>query len=574
MNANSTTHGVTPTSGSPSPLSAPDLTSTPSDADRTARLSSNDRMSLPELTANPTNRVIASSSDMTPEEFAMAGQGGPATMVISIDRSGLLGVHSQEEEICDDQSHKSKHTPMVDELRSQIAVKGPLSVADWMFQCLQHPRYGYYTSRKAASVIGGKGKNSHSSATPSTAVASEIRTQSAATVPAAASAEAAITESESDLGGDFITSPELGQIFGEMLGVWVIQVWERLGKPHKFQLVELGPGKGTLMRDVLLAASRFPDFMRAVSVHLLETSPPMREAQAQALNVQNVKRQFIESTDNQTISLTTKDRVQHPFTSPIRSQSEKDSIRAQYMSGEKEMSDLKVTGEIPLPIRLPGSDESKVASWPPPKSAVTSSIPISWHSKVSQLTPDGGPLIVLAHEFFDALPVYQFVLTERGWCEKLVDSDRGKGPHHLRFVLSAHPTGASHSFLPPSKFPPQDSKIGAAVEMSVGGVASSLGSVSLLFFLILRFLLSFFPSLFLLTVQFRHQSCLHGGFKFSFECMRRRCACDRLRHQPPEYEYTTGCTEASVQTRTGGTWASGSHGTRGFQESQSCSGTN
>jgi hypothetical protein len=145
------------------------------------------------------SRIVASSADMTPEEFAAAEAEEGQTTTVSIDRSGLLGVHHTPEERLEDQSHKSRWTPMVDELRSQIKIRGALSVSDWMFQCLQNQQHGYYTSRHASSVIGGK-------------------PQSAATAAAAAAAADGPTTgaSQTDVGGDFITSPELGQIFGEV----------------------------------------------------------------------------------------------------------------------------------------------------------------------------------------------------------------------------------------------------------------------------------------------------------------------------------------------------------------------
>lgn len=102
--------------------------------------------------------------------------------VISIDRSGLLGMHHTEEAeaTAAELAAKSKHTPMVDELRSQIKIRGALSMSDYIFQCLQNQQFGYYTANPAASVIGGK-----------------------------EGADAAAH-------GDFITSPELGQVFGEV----------------------------------------------------------------------------------------------------------------------------------------------------------------------------------------------------------------------------------------------------------------------------------------------------------------------------------------------------------------------
>lgn len=83
--------------------------------------------------------------------------------------------------------------------------------------------------------------------------------------------------------GDFVTAPEISQVFGELIGLWCAAVWEGMGKPAPVRLVEPGPGRGTLMGDALRAASVMPDFLAAASVHLVEVSPPMRQLQRQAL---------------------------------------------------------------------------------------------------------------------------------------------------------------------------------------------------------------------------------------------------------------------------------------------------
>jgi SAM-dependent MidA family methyltransferase len=82
--------------------------------------------------------------------------------------------------------------------------------------------------------------------------------------------------------GDFVTAPEISQVFGELIGLWCAAVWEGMGKPAPVRLVEPGPGRGTLMGDALRAASVMPDFLAAASVHLVEVSPPMRRLQRQA----------------------------------------------------------------------------------------------------------------------------------------------------------------------------------------------------------------------------------------------------------------------------------------------------
>ena len=85
------------------------------------------------------------------------------------------------------------------------------------------------------------------------------------------------------LAGDFITAPEISQVFGELLGLWAVAEWERLGRPAPFMLVELGPGRGTLLHDALRAARVRPAFLDALQLHLVETSPVLRQVQAAAV---------------------------------------------------------------------------------------------------------------------------------------------------------------------------------------------------------------------------------------------------------------------------------------------------
>ncbi len=123
---------------------------------------------------------------------------------------------------------------LTDELHLLIATEGPISVERYMQLCLQHPVHGYYTTRDA-------------------------------------------------IGCDFTTAPEIDQMFGELLGLWAAQVWLAMGSPPALRLVELGPGRGTLMADALRATRTVPGFHDAVSVDLVETSPRLRSAQRDRL---------------------------------------------------------------------------------------------------------------------------------------------------------------------------------------------------------------------------------------------------------------------------------------------------
>ena len=123
-----------------------------------------------------------------------------------------------------------------EKLAFQIARQGPMPLAAYMHACLTDPQFGYYTTRQG---IGEK--------------------------------------------ADFITAPEISQMFGELIGGWCAAAWQQLGCPDPFCLAELGPGRGTLMADLLRAASHGEGFVEAARLVLVEASPLMRERQKIAL---------------------------------------------------------------------------------------------------------------------------------------------------------------------------------------------------------------------------------------------------------------------------------------------------
>ena len=176
---------------------------------------------------------------------------------------------------------------LADRLRERIARDGPLALDAFIDACLADPEAGYYRARTA---IGGE--------------------------------------------GDFITAPEISQVFGELIGLWAAAVWEQLGRPDPVHLVELGPGRGTLIADALRAIDRaVPAMADALRLFLVETSPRLRQVQARTL-----------------------------------------------------------TGR-------------------------RAAAPV-WLERFSEVP--AGPLILVANEFFDALPIRQFVRAGGGWRERRV----------------------------------------------------------------------------------------------------------------------------------------------------------
>lgn len=209
-----------------------------------------------------------------------------------------------------------------------IENQGPLSIAQFMTLALHDPREGYYATRDPFGR-----------------------------------------------GGDFITAPEVSQIFGELLGLWIVQAWQDQGAQKPARLVELGPGRGTLMADVLRAARVAPEFLAAIDVVLIESSPTLKAVQA---------------------------------------------------------GRLKDAG-----------------------------VDIAWRSGLDETLADR-PLFVLANEFFDALPIRQYVKTERGWCERMVTLENGA----LGFALA--PVPAAGLIVPPERGEAED---GAVFEISTSGAA-------------------------------------------------------------------------------------------------------
>lgn len=127
-------------------------------------------------------------------------------------------------------------TPLLSKLRDRIQREGALTVAQFMEACLTDSAHGYYRTRPAIGRAG-----------------------------------------------DFITAPEISQVFGELVGLWAAVVWRQMGAPGRVRLVELGPGRGTLMRDALRAAGRVAGFRDALSVELVEISAPLRAVQQATL---------------------------------------------------------------------------------------------------------------------------------------------------------------------------------------------------------------------------------------------------------------------------------------------------
>jgi NADH dehydrogenase [ubiquinone] 1 alpha subcomplex assembly factor 7 len=179
--------------------------------------------------------------------------------------------------------------PLGDLIDMQIAANGPMSVATYMGLSMTHPRAGYYSHGKP---VGAK--------------------------------------------GDFITAPEISQMFGEMIGFCLVNLWQQMREPPAFTLLELGPGRGTLMADILRVGAKAEGFLDALHLQLFESNASLREEQKTRLE------------------------KYHPY----------------------------------------------------------------WQTEIDEVGDE--PLLVVANEFFDALPIRQYVKAGDGWHERQVGLRDGK----------------------------------------------------------------------------------------------------------------------------------------------------
>lgn len=195
-----------------------------------------------------------------------------------------------------------------------------MTIAEYMRHCLQDPEHGYYKKQRA---IGGQ--------------------------------------------ADFITAPEVSQLFGELIAIWVIDTWQKIGTPPAFSLIELGPGRGTLMDDVLRTIEKVaPICLNAIHLHLVDINTTLIERQKERLAIYPIKK--------------------------------------------------------------------------------------FWHSSLD--TTGGGPFILVANEFLDALPIRQYQFTEKGWTERLVGLDENED-----LIIGLAPADKN-------VIPPIDPQIGDILEVS------------------------------------------------------------------------------------------------------------
>lgn len=193
-------------------------------------------------------------------------------------------------------------TPCEIFIRQRIETQGPISLAEYIKIALTHPEHGFYMTQ---DPFGAR--------------------------------------------GHFTTAPEVSQLFGELLGLWAVDQWIQMGTPEKIAVLELGPGRGTLMRDFLRASQVRPDFLKAIRLHLVEISPILKQHQRETVN---------------------------------------DPTLVHHRSLQEAFPHLQDL-----------------------------------------------PLLLIANEYFDALPIHQFEKTDRGWMERYIALDDSFGAHGFCYTL-------------------------------------------------------------------------------------------------------------------------------------------
>ena len=328
-------------------------------------------------------------------------------------------------------------TPLGDELMALIGVAGPMNVAEYIRLALRHPEFGYYTAKAGLpDDIDEDDKLFDDNAVAAVSEAVEGAEPSADddwddewdNVPNADGA-LGINDDAPETGpgskiigprGDFTTAPEISQIFGEMLAVWFLTQWKDLGKPKSVRLVEVGPGRGTLICDMLRSASNLidGDFCQALAggsggggagIHLVEVGRHMREEQRQKLAALGDELGGI----NFRLGDVGGSEAEDPVTKALRERS-----RVHERQGSNEGGgDSGGVGDDILAETL-SRDE---------KGGDVNPIHVEWHSDLINLpirhpvTDEVIPTFIVCQEIIDALPVHVFQKTEDGWRERMVD---------------------------------------------------------------------------------------------------------------------------------------------------------
>jgi NADH dehydrogenase [ubiquinone] 1 alpha subcomplex assembly factor 7 len=297
-------------------------------------------------------------------------------------------------------------TPLSDFLMSRIGVSGrAITTAEYMRHALTHPTFGYYTNPPTVQ------QQHHTTDFETEDWLSEAHNNnnndnnnndnsSKSTTPTASSLNDSTLIGPR---GDFITAPEVSHVFGHCLCVWFVTQWQSplLNKPEQIQLVELGPGRGTLITDILelATASTLQDFGKTIgTIHLVEASRVLRGEQEAAL----------------------KERLGHLIDFTFVHVSSSLSSSSSSLGTMNTMTTTPIVHPPPPPPPSTTTTSVDVAT----TTTKTFSIRVEWHDTFASFSKNRDssvPVFVVAQEFLDALPVHSFQKTDEGWRERLID---------------------------------------------------------------------------------------------------------------------------------------------------------
>ena len=323
-------------------------------------------------------------------------------------------------------------TPLGEELIRLIGVRGPITVAEYMRLALRHPTLGYYTSAGRAKddmedIFDDDDVDNDEDDWDNDRDQDEVKRDSSTKVDKAP--ERGGTKVIGPR-GDFTTAPEVSQLFGESIAVWFLTQYKEMGYPSKIQLVEIGPGRGTLICDMLRSVLKggssaggkdtvWERFVSALAegggVHLVEVARPLREEQRERLKelakeeIGAYDFQFVQWSDDGEKEC---DEVNDASMSPSL---ETKSLQSDENEGSKHICIAWHDLFVDVPKSLSGGDGA------------------------SSNGDDSAPIttFVVGQEIIDALPVHSFQKTEQGWRERLVDvAIREEEPEHVKQASS------------------------------------------------------------------------------------------------------------------------------------------
>ena len=333
--------------------------------------------------------------------------------------------------------NKEVLTPLGEDLQYYISMRGPISLHDYIGQTSNHSLYGYY--HQSSNSLE---KNDENLENDSIGSNDEINSNNNS------NSTNKLKGTVIGKKGDFITSPEISQLFGECIGIWCISVWQQLGCPEQFNLIELGPGNGTLMKDILRVANRFPNFKKAISINFIELSESMRIKQRETLEINDIVENIVDKNeDSKVINYEYEEFLTKPTPSKKKQMMNHTSSNpSSNQSNTPKTNDSQTVSTTSSNNNNNNNNNDKKQN----NTAQTNDgVLVTWYDFLQNVPQSETiPNIIIAQEFLDALPVHQFVYTKNGWREKLVDFDLDPNTKmNFRIVLSKSSTPASKTLL-------------------------------------------------------------------------------------------------------------------------------